>query len=187
MSSHLTANAVCANADAQRCRRDRPRCAGRRAANESCSNGSSIQRWTHPRRRCRPYKRSRRDSSKATRIANRLKPSSIAAKNAILRLYLIPMFGRRRLDAIKNEDVQRLKAQLELKSPKTVNNVLNALSVLLKRAVEWDVIERMPCTVKLLRVRQGQSRLPRFRRLRTARRGRAFDRHPHAARGAAGR
>ena len=36
-------------------------------------------------------------------IANRLKPSSIAAKRAILRLYLIPMFGRRRLDAIKNE------------------------------------------------------------------------------------
>jgi hypothetical protein len=88
-------------------------------------------------------------------IANRLKPSSIAAKNAILRLYLIPMFGRRRLDAIKSEDVQRLKAQLELKSPKTVNNVLNALSVLLKRAVEWDVIERMPCTVKLLRVDKG--------------------------------
>jgi hypothetical protein len=58
------------------------------------------------------------------------------------------MFGRRRLDAIKSEDVQRLKAQLELKSPKTVNNVLNALSVLLKRAIERDVIERMPCTVK---------------------------------------
>jgi integrase len=90
-------------------------------------------------------------------IANRLKPSSIAAKNAILRLYLIPMFGRRRLDAIKNEDVQRLKAQLELKSPKTVNNVLNALSVLLKRAVEWDVIERMPCTIKLLRVDKGKA------------------------------
>jgi integrase len=88
-------------------------------------------------------------------IANRLKPSSIAAKKAILRLYLFPMFGRRRLDAIKNEDVQRLKAQLELKSPKTVNNVLNALSVLLKRAVEWEVIDRMPCTVKLLRVQHG--------------------------------
>jgi integrase len=88
-------------------------------------------------------------------IANRLKPSSIAAKRAILRLYLIPMFGRRRLDAIKSEDVQRLKAQLEVKSPKTVNNVLNVLSVMLKRAVEWDVIERMPCTVKLLPVQHG--------------------------------
>jgi integrase len=87
--------------------------------------------------------------------ANRLKPSGIASKNAILRLYLIPMFGRRRLDAIKNEDVQRLKAQLEVKSPKTVNNVLVVLSVLLKKAVEWEVIERMPCTIKLLRVDKG--------------------------------
>ena len=29
------------------------------------------------------------------------------------------------------------------------------LSVLLKKAVEWEVIERMPCTVKLLRVDKG--------------------------------
>jgi integrase len=90
-------------------------------------------------------------------VANRLKPSSIASKQASLRLYLLPMFGRRRLDAIKNEDVQRLKASLEHKSPKTVNNVLNVLSVLLKRAVEWEVIERMPCTVKLLRVDKGKA------------------------------
>ena len=51
--------------------------------------------------------------------------------------------------------MQRLKAQLEVKSPKTVNNILAVLSVLLKKAVEWDVIERMPCTVKLLRVEKG--------------------------------
>jgi integrase len=89
--------------------------------------------------------------------ANRLKPSGIAAKAMILRLYLIPAFGRRRLDAIKNEDVQRLKAQLEHKSPKTVNNVLTVLSVLLKKAVEWEVIERLPCTVKLLRVEKGSA------------------------------
>jgi integrase len=90
-------------------------------------------------------------------IANRLKPSTVAAKRAILRLYLIPMLGRRKLDAIKNEDVQRLKASLEVKSPKTVNNVLAVLSVMLKRAVEWELIERMPCTVKLLRVQQGRA------------------------------
>ena len=33
-----------------------------------------------------------------------------------------------------------------------MNNVLDVLSVLLKKAVEWEVIERMPCTVKLLPV-----------------------------------
>src|SRR5213594_3736950 len=64
--------------------------------------------------------------------ANRQKPSGIASKIAILRLYLIPTFGRRRLDGIRSEDVQRLKAQLEVKSPKTVNNVLAVLSILLK-------------------------------------------------------
>jgi len=89
--------------------------------------------------------------------ANRLKPSGVASKTAILRLYLVPAFGRRRLDAIKNEDVQRLKAQLQCKSPKTVNNVLTVLSVLLKKAVEWEVIDRLPCTVKLLRVDKGNA------------------------------
>jgi integrase len=87
--------------------------------------------------------------------ANRQKPSGIASKRMALRLYLIPAFGRKRLDAIKSEDVQRLKAQLELKSPKTVNNILAVLSVLLKKAVEWEVIDRMPCTVKLLPVEKG--------------------------------
>ena len=65
--------------------------------------------------------------------ANRQKPSGIASKTTILRLYLIPAFGRKHLDAIKSEDVQRLKAQLEIKSPKTVNNILAVLSILLRR------------------------------------------------------
>jgi integrase len=84
--------------------------------------------------------------------ANRQKPSGIAAKEMILRVYLNPAIGHKRLDAITNEDVQRLKHWLQAKSPKTVNNVLAVLSRLLKVAVEWDVIERMPCTVRLLRV-----------------------------------
>ena len=84
--------------------------------------------------------------------ANRQKPSSIAAKEMILRVHLIPRFGSRRLDAITNESVQRLKHTLRGKAPKTVNNVLTVLNGLLKTAVEWDVIEQMPCTIRLLRV-----------------------------------
>ena len=34
---------------------------------------------------------------------------------------------------------------------KKSNNVLTVLSVLLKKAVEWDVIERVPCTIRLVR------------------------------------
>jgi integrase len=84
--------------------------------------------------------------------ANRQKPSSIAAKELILRLHLVPRFGSRRLDTFSNEDVQRLKHALDAKAAKTVNNVLTVLNVLLKTAVDWDLIERMPCTIRLLRV-----------------------------------
>jgi hypothetical protein len=33
-----------------------------------------------------------------------------------------------------------------------VNNVLTVLNVLLKKAVEWDVIYRMPCTIRVLSI-----------------------------------
>ena len=151
-----------------------------------CSNGLSI-RAGHTQEGGAHLTSVRAEIHRRPRHGESAEASSIAAKNAILRLYLIPTFGRRRLDAIKNEDVQRLKAQLELKSPKTVNNVLNVLSVLLKKAVEWEVIDRMPCTVKLLRVQHGTAAFHDFDAVRTARRGRAIDRHAHAARGAARR
>src|SRR5438105_11477435 len=79
--------------------------------------------------------------------ANRQKPSGIAAKEMIIRVHLAPALGTRQLDAIKTEDVQQLKRSLRAKAPKTVNNILTVLSVLLKKAVEWEVIERMPCSI----------------------------------------
>jgi integrase len=94
--------------------------------------------------------------------ANRQKPSGIAAKELILRVHLLPALGHKRLDAIKSEDVQRLKRNLEAKSPKTVNNVLAVLSVMLKKAVEWEVITHMPCMVKLLPVSKGSTRFYDF-------------------------
>src|SRR5262245_25338988 len=72
--------------------------------------------------------------------ANRQKPSGIAAKETILSVHLIPLLGARRLDTITTEDVQRLKHRLRDRAPKTVNNVLTVLNVLLKKAAEWDVI-----------------------------------------------
>ena len=80
--------------------------------------------------------------------ANRHKPSGIAAKETIGRVHLIPVLGARALDAITTEDVQRLKAHLRARSAKTVNNVVTVLSVMLKTAVEWEVIERVPCTIR---------------------------------------
>ncbi len=83
--------------------------------------------------------------------ANRHKPSGIAAKETILRVHLIPQLGTKELDRITNEDVQRLKSALGEKSPKTVNNVLATLSRMLTVAVEWGVIDALPCTVKQLK------------------------------------
>jgi integrase len=82
--------------------------------------------------------------------ANRHKPSGIAAKETIGTVHLIPQLGTKRLSGVSTEAVQQLKHRLGNRSPKTVNNVLTVLNVLLKKAVEWDVIERMPCTIRLL-------------------------------------
>ena len=83
--------------------------------------------------------------------ANRQKASGIAAKEMILRVHLLPMLGEdRRLDAITNSDVQRLKFALRKKAPKTVNNILTVLNTMLKKAVEWGVLDQLPCAIKLL-------------------------------------
>jgi hypothetical protein len=71
----------------------------------------------------------------------------------VLRVYLVPYLGHKRLDAISNEDVQWLKGSLETKAVKTVNNILTVLSVFLKKAVEWNVIDRLPCAIRLLKTR----------------------------------
>jgi integrase len=89
--------------------------------------------------------------------ANRQKPSAIAAKETILNVHLIPLLGAKRLDAITTEQVQQLKRHLGTRAPKTVNNVLTVLNVLLKKAVEWDVIERMPCAIRLLPIPKASS------------------------------
>jgi hypothetical protein len=52
-------------------------------------------------------------------------------------VHLIPCLGTTKLDAITNERIQLLKRRLKEKAPKTVNNILTVLSVLLKKAVEW--------------------------------------------------
>ncbi len=83
--------------------------------------------------------------------ANRQKASSIATKERILSRHLVPELGAKRLDQITNEDIQRLKGKLQVMSTKTVNNILNVLSKLLNVAVEWGVLDRRPCSIKLLK------------------------------------
>jgi integrase len=51
----------------------------------------------------------------------------------------------------RRSDVQ-IKRRLNGKAPKTVNNILATLNRMLNVAVEWGVIESLPCTIKHLRV-----------------------------------
>src|SRR5712692_5847626 len=67
--------------------------------------------------------------------ANRQKPSGIAATESIVKWHLLPALAAKHLDAITNEQVQKLKLALAHRAPKTVNNVLTVLSTLLKKAV----------------------------------------------------
>jgi integrase len=83
-------------------------------------------------------------------------PSSIDAKEAILRNYLIPAFGDKPLDKLRQEDVQLLKGRMSKLSNKTVNNALTVLNTLLRCAVEWEVIRESPVKIRLLKVTQGR-------------------------------
>jgi integrase len=68
----------------------------------------------------------------------------------VARVHLLPRFGDERLDTISTERVQQLKAALAARAPKTVNNVLTVLNTMLKKAIEWGDIERMPASIRLL-------------------------------------
>ena len=118
--------------------------------------------------------------------ANRHKPSGIASIESILKWHLVPTLGPKRLDAITNEQVQRLKLALAERAPKTVNNVLTVLSTLLKKAVEWGELERLPCAIKLLpnpKKTMGFHDFDQYERLLTVARKRGHGRVPDGAGG----
>ena len=89
--------------------------------------------------------------------ANRHKPSGIAAKETILKVHLVPQLGTKRLDAITTEHIQQLKHALRGRAPKTINNVLTTLNVLLKTGVEWGALEKVACVIRLLPIPKGSA------------------------------
>lgn len=89
-------------------------------------------------------------------LAEQLKPSTIVSMRQVLNHRVVPRLGRKRLDEIASSDVQRLKGELSALSPKTVNNTLACLRVMLRKAEEWDVIGEVPCKIKLLKVHKEE-------------------------------
>ena len=84
--------------------------------------------------------------------ANRLKASSLEAKESLFSNHLLPQLGKKRLDQITDEDVQDIKAALATRNRKTVNNVLALLHHTLRIALKWKVITAVPCTIELYKV-----------------------------------
>jgi integrase len=82
----------------------------------------------------------------------REKPSTIAAKESIVRCHLIPVLGDVRLDAITPKHVHAIKKSLDGRKPKTVNNVLVALKAIIRVAINLGTLKESPCRVSLLEV-----------------------------------
>ena len=74
------------------------------------------------------------------------KPSTVHAKEWLLRVHLVPAFGAMRLNAIGPEELERYKAAKldEGYEKKSINNQLTALRKLLNLAVEWNKLDRAP-------------------------------------------
>jgi integrase len=88
-------------------------------------------------------------------LADRLKASTVDWIEKTYKNHLYPELGDKPLDQIDDEDVQRLKARLATRHRKTVNNVLGILGHTLKTAVKWKVIDRVRCSVTMLKVSNG--------------------------------
>ena len=83
--------------------------------------------------------------------ANRLRPASIQSRQESFRNHLVPALGRKRLDRITAEDIQRFKAERAHLKHSTVNLMLTYLRAVLSIAVEWKVIATLPTKIKKLK------------------------------------
>jgi integrase len=75
---------------------------------------------------------------------NHRKPSTIYAAEVALDAHILPLLGRKRLDAVVYEDVEAVKAGLAGLKRKSVNNVLTILSVLLKYGQKLGLVGTVP-------------------------------------------
>ncbi len=80
------------------------------------------------------------------------KYSEIINKEGLLRVHLIPFFGKTKLDCINNQMVEKYKREKQKTKlcNKSINNQLTILRKCLDTAVEWQILENMP-RIKLLK------------------------------------
>ena len=94
-----------------------------------------------------------RASSEATVIVPRLGDLRLdQVTYAVIEDFKIGL-AKTRINTDKSYRVAKIDAKSSrLLSAKTINNVLSVLNVLLKQAVEWGVLDKMPCSIRLVRV-----------------------------------
>lgn len=88
-----------------------------------------------------------------TYVVPQNKPSECSTKKIVLRLHLVPWFGKMRLSDIGTVHIEGYKAA-KLKQglvEKTINNHLTILGKCLRSAEEWNILDRAP-RIKPLRV-----------------------------------
>lgn len=88
---------------------------------------------------------------------DRQKASTLYAKKSILDAHLLPLLGKKKLDAIGAAEVLELKDRLKDHRPKTVNNVLAVLSGLLVVAHQLEHLAEPPKPLGMLRVDQDEA------------------------------
>jgi integrase len=72
------------------------------------------------------------------------KPNAIKSRRQIMNANVLPVFGHLRLDQIRQVDIDMFQADmLESRAGKTVNNILSALSSLMKYALKNGVLKEM--------------------------------------------
>ena len=83
-----------------------------------------------------------------TYVVTNNKPSEARCKEYRLRLYIVPFFGKKRLDAIGVREIEHFRAHLMSREPrlelKTQRNVLAVLSKMLRYAEEIGLIDVAP-------------------------------------------
>jgi integrase len=85
----------------------------------------------------------------------RCKPSDADTKKRVLEKHLLPVFGRKKLSDISRASIDAYVAKKRTGKKKykakTINNHLGVLASVLRKAVEWDVIDSRP-SIELLKV-----------------------------------
>lgn len=98
-----------------------------------------------------------------TYVAANNKPSEQIRKEYSFRRYILPAFGRRRLDDISYRDIEMFKANL-LKhnlARKTISNILTVLGRMLRYAADMELIKSVP-RINLMKSVPAQKRFLEF-------------------------